>query len=277
MDMNANILEVMEADFDREVVRYSTETPVVVDFWAPWCAPCRMLGPMLERLASEASGAFRLAKVNIDENPGLSARFGVQSIPILKAFREGKIVAEMVGAQPESAVRKFLGELAPGPAAQAVAEARGLLTARRWPEAEQAARRALDLEPGNSAAALCLAKALLRQGKGSPALELLDRFPSGIETASADRLRPLAALLSEVESSADLPADEMEAGYLQTARLLARGNYPAALDGLLELLRRDKHYRNDGARRVFLAALEILGEDDPLTRPYRDELASVLF
>jgi putative thioredoxin len=277
MDMDANILEVMEADFDREVVRYSAETPVVVDFWAPWCAPCRMLGPMLERLAAEASGAFRLAKVNIDENPGLSARFGVQSIPMLKAFRDGKIVAEMIGAQPEGAVRKFLGELAPGPAAQAVAEARGLLTARRWPEAEQSARRALDLEPGNGAAALCLVKALLRQGKGSPALELLDRFPSGIETASAERLRPLAALQSEVESSADLPADEMEAGYLQTARLLARGNYPAALDGLLELLRRDKHYRNDDARKVFLAALEMLGEDDPLTRPYRDELASILF
>jgi len=275
--MNADILEVAEIDFDREVIRYSMETPVVVDFWAPWCAPCRMLGPMLERLAGEAAGTFRLAKVNIDDNPGLSARFGVQSIPMLKAFREGKIVAQLIGAQPEGAVRKFLRELAPGPADQAVAEARGLLTARRWAEAEQAARRALDLEPNNSAAGLCLVKALLRQGKGSPALELLDRFPPGNETASAERLRPLAALLSEAESSADPPADEMEAGYLQTARLLARGNYPAALDGLLGLLRRDKHYRNDGARKVFLAALEILGEDDPATKQYRDELASVLF
>lgn len=275
--MNPNILEVAEADFDQEVVRYSMETPVVVDFWAPWCAPCRMLSPMLERLAAEAAGTFRLAKVNIDDNPGLSARFGVQSIPMLKAFREGKIVAQMVGAQPESAVRKFLGELAPGPAEQALAEARGLITARRWAEAEQASRRALEREPGNSTAALYLVKALLRQGQGSAALELLDRFPFGNDTAAADRLRPLAALLAEEGSSADLPADEMETGYLQTARLLERGNYPAALDGLLGLLRRDKHYRNDGARKVFLAALEILGEDDPLTREYRDELASVLF
>jgi putative thioredoxin len=252
-------------------------TPVVVDFWAPWCAPCRMLSPTLEKLAAEASGTFRLAKVNIDENPGLAARFGVQSIPMLKTFRDGKITGEMVGAQPESEVRKFLRGLAPGPADSALAEAQGLLTARHWGEAEQAARRALGLEAGNSAAALCLVKALLRQGKGSPALETLDRPPLGGELAAAERLRPLAALLAEVESSADLPTDVMEAGYLQAARLLARGNYPAALDGLLELLRRDRRYRNDDARKVFLAALDILGEDDPLTRQYRDELASVLF
>jgi putative thioredoxin len=275
--MNADILEVAEADFDQEVIRYSSTTPVVVDFWAPWCVPCRMLSPMLEKLAAEAAGTFRLAKVNIDGNPGLAARFGVQSIPMLKSFRDGKIISQMVGAQPESEVRKFLRGIAPGPADQALAEAQGLLTARRWDEAEKAARRALELEPGNSAAALCLAKALLRGGKGSPALEILDRFPAGNESYTAERLRPLAALLSEMESSADLPADAMEAGYLQSARLLARGNYPAALDGLIELLRRDKHFRNDEARKVYLAALEILGEDDPLTRQYRDELASVLF
>jgi putative thioredoxin len=275
--MNADILEVAETDFDQEVLRYSMTTPVVVDFWAPWCTPCRMLGPMLERLAAEAAGTFRLAKVNIDDNPGLSARFGVQSIPMLKTFREGKILSTMVGAQPESEVRKFLRDLAPGPADQALAEAKGLLTARRWVEAEHAAQRALELEPGNSTAALCLVKALLRQGKGSSALEMLDRFPSGNESAAAERMRPLAALLAEVDSSADSPADVMEAGYLQAARLLARGNYPAALDGLLELLRRDKRYRNDDARKVFLSALDILGEDDPLTRQYRDELASVLF
>ncbi|MBN2084488.1 MAG: thioredoxin [Anaerolineales bacterium] len=275
--MRADILEVAEADFDQAVIQYSSTTPVVVDFWAPWCMPCRILSPTLEKLAAEAAGTFRLAKVNIDENPGLAARFGVQSIPMLKSFRDGKIAGEMVGAQPESEVRKFLRGIAPGPADQALSEAQGLLTARRWDEAEQAARRALELDPGNSPAAMCLVKALLREGKGSPALEILDRFPTGAESSAAERLRPLAALLSEVESSADQPGNVLEAGYLQTARLLARGNYPAALDGLLELLRRDKHYRNDDARKVFLAALEILGEDDPLTRQYRDELASVLF
>jgi putative thioredoxin len=275
--MNTDILEVAEADFDQEVIRYSSTTAVVVDFWAPWCVPCRTLSPVLEKLAAEAAGAFRLAKVNIDDNPGLAARFGVQSIPMLKSFRDGKIVGQMVGAQPEGEVRKFLRGIAPGPADQALAEARGLLTARRWDEAEKAARRALELEPGNSAAALCQVKAFLFQGMGSPALAALDRFPTGSESSAAERLRPLAGLLAEMESSNDQPVDALEAGYLQAARLLARGNYPAALDGLLELLRLDKHYRNDGARKVYLAVLDILGEDDPLTRQYRDELASVLF
>jgi putative thioredoxin len=275
--MNPNIVEVAESDFDREVVQFSMDTPVVVDFWAPWCAPCRMLGPMLERLATEAGGTFRLAKVNIDQNPGLSARFGVQSIPMLKAFRAGKIVAQMVGAQSESEVRKFLSGLAPGPAEQALSEARGLLTARRWEEAERSARRALERQPGNGTANLYLVKALICRGRGPEALTLLDQSSFGNETAAADRLRPLAALLAEERSSADQPMDDLEAGYLQTARLLMRGNYPAALDGLLELLRHDKHYRNDDARKVYLAVLEILGDDDPLTKEYRDELASVLF
>ncbi len=275
--MNADILEVAESNFELEVVHYSAETPVVVDFWASWCGPCRMLGPMVEKLAVEAAGAFRLAKVNVDDNPGLSARFGVQSIPLLMAFRQSKVAGQLLGAQPEEAVRKFLRILAPGPAQQALAEAAGWLTARHWSEAEQAARRALELDRASGTAGLYLVKALLWQGKGAEALGQIERFPPGSEIVSAQRLQPLAALMAEAGSSGDLGADDVEAGYLQTGRLLLRGNFPAALDGLLGLLRRDKHYRRDDARRVFLAVLELLGDDDPLTRPYRDELASVLF
>ncbi len=275
--MNADILEVAESNFDLEVIRYSSEIPVVVDFWAPWCGPCRQLGPMVEKLAVEAAGAFRLAKVNVDDNPSLSARFGVQSIPLLAGFREGKVAAQLLGAQPEEAVRKFLRELAPSPGQRALAEAAGWLTARQWGAAEQSARRALEADRASSAAALYLVRALLRQGKGGEALEQIERFPPGSELISAQRLQPLAALMAEAGASGDLAADDIEAGYLQTGRLLARGNFPGALDGLLGLLRRDKHYRNDDARKVFLAVLELLGEDDPLTRPYRDELASVLF
>jgi putative thioredoxin len=275
--MNADILEVAESNFDQEVVRYSMEIPVVVDFWAPWCSPCRVLSPLIERLAVESAGAFRLAKVNVDDNPGLSARFGVQSIPILKAFQQGKVVAELIGAQPESAVRKFLREVAPGPAERTLSEAAGWLTARHWVEAERSARQALELDRASSAAALILVKALLRQGKGGEALEQIARFPAGNELVSAQRLEPLAAVLAEASSTTDRPADDLEAAYLQAARLLGLSNYPAALDGLLDLLRLDKHYRRDDARKVFLAVLELLGEDNPLTRPYRDELASVLF
>ncbi len=275
--MESSIIEVSEATFEYEVIAHSNQVPVVVDFWAPWCGPCRTLGPMLERLAREANGAFRLAKVNVDENPRLATRFGVQGIPAVKAFKGGQEVAQFVGAQPESMVQRFVRELAPRAADRALVEARGFLVARHWPEAEEAAQRALTDDPGSSAAALCLVKAQLAQGKGAPALEVMDAFPGGNEVVAAERLRPLAQLMLRAAETSPASGDSTEAEYLQSVRLIARGNFAGALDGVLDVLRRDKHYAQDQARQVFLAVLELMGEEDPLTRAYRDELASVLF
>jgi putative thioredoxin len=275
--MDTTIIDVSEATFEYEVIAHSNQVPVVVDFWAPWCGPCRILGPMLERLAREANGAFRLAKVNVDENPRLATRFGVQGIPAVKAFKGGQEVAQFVGAQPESMVQRFVRELAPREADRALVEARGFLVSRHWPEAEEAARRALTDDPASSAAALCLVRALLAQGKGAAALEVMETFPGGNEVVVVERLRPLAQLMLRAADATDMSGETAEAEYLQSARLVARGNFAAALDGLLDVLRRDKNYARGQARRVFLALLELMGEEDPLTRTYRDELASVLF
>jgi len=275
--MDTTIIDVSEATFEFEVIAHSNQVPVVVDFWAPWCGPCRTLGPMLERLAREANGAFRLAKVNVDENPRLATRFGVQGIPAVKAFKGGQEVAQFVGAQPESMVQRFVRELAPREADRALVEARGFLVSRHWPEAEEAARRAFTDDPGSSAAALCLIRALLAQGKGAAALEVMEAFPGGNEVVIVERLRPLAQLMERAADEAGMSGETAEAEYLQSARLIARGNFAAALDGLLDVLRRDKNYARGEARRVFLALLELMGEEDPLTRTYRDELASVLF
>ena len=275
--MDTSIIDVSEATFEYEVIAHSNQVPVVVDFWAPWCGPCQTLGPMLERLAREATGAFRLAKVNVDENPRLATRFGVQGIPAVKAFKGGQEVAQFVGAQPESMVQRFVRELAPREADRALVEARGFLVARHWPEAEEAARRAFTDDPGSSAAALCLVRALLAQGKGAAALEVMGTFPAGNEVVVVERLRPLAQLMLRAADAAGNGGETAEAEYLQSARLVARGNFAAALDGLLDVLRRDKNYARGEARRVFLALLELMGEEDPLTRTYRDELASVLF
>jgi len=274
--MDTEILDVSEATFEFEVVNHSMEAPVVVDFWAPWCGPCRVLGPTLERLAREANGAFRLAKVNVDENPALAARYGIQGIPAVRAFKGGRVVAQFVGAQPEAMVRRFVRELAPREADRALSEATSLLVVRHWAEAEQAARRALEDDPESSASALALVKALIAQGKGRQAVDLLDRFPAGNEVVMAERLRPLAGLLKVAEEGG-VSENELGAEYLQAARLIARGNLAAALDGLLDILRRDKHYRGGEARKVFLTMLELMGDEDPVTREYRDELASVLF
>jgi putative thioredoxin len=275
--MDTTIIDVTEATFEHEVIAHSNQVPVVVDFWAPWCGPCRTLGPMLERLAREANGAFRLAKVNVDENPRLATRFGVQGIPAVKAFKGGQEVAQFAGAQPESMVQRFVRELAPREADRALVEARGFLVARHWPEAEEAAQRALTDDPASSAAALCLIRALLAQGKGAAALEVMEAFPGGNEVVVVERLRPLAQLMLRAADAAGTSGETAEAEYLQSARLIARGNFAAALDGLLDVLRRDKNYAGGEARRVFLALLELMGEEDPLTRTYRDELASVLF
>jgi putative thioredoxin len=269
---------VDETTFEAEVLSRSHEVPVVVDFWAPWCAPCRVLGPVLERLAIEAGGAFRLAKVNVDESPNLAIRYGVQGIPAVKAFRNGEVRAGFVGARPEPIVRRFIQELAPGAAVQAVEEGTSLLATRHWPEAESAFRGVLAEDESNAAAALGLVESLLMQGRGLEALEILKDFPAGNEWAKAERLKPLAELLAEVEADGPHPEDDpLAAEFYQAARLIARGNLPAAMDGLVGILRQDKGYRKGLPKQILLALFALLGDEDALTRAYREELASVLF
>jgi putative thioredoxin len=276
--LSEHILDVNEANFGDEVILRSHEMAVVVDFWAVWCAPCRTLGPTLERLAIEAGGLFRLAKLNVDENPNLAARFGVISIPAVKAFRNGKVTAEFVGALPEGKIRDFLQRVAPSAEDRAFGEARSLLSTRHWSEAEDAFRRILERDEANPQGSLGLLQSLLMQGKGRAARALLAEFPRSNETVLAERFRPLAELLAEVETNGPRPEeDPLASAYYQSGRLIARQNLPAAMDGLIDILRHDKHYRNGAPKDVLLALFSLLGEEDPLTRQYRDELASVLF
>lgn len=275
---NAYVVEVSEATFATEVLAQSSQVPVVVDFWAPWCGPCRTLGPLLERLAAEAHGRFVLAKLNVDDSPQLSAAYGVQGIPVVKAFRDGKVVDEFVGAQPEARVRDFLKKVAPSPADQKLVEAHSLLATRHWAEAETAFRAVLTDQPDSAPAALGLLKALLALGRGCEADDLVADFPRGDATPVAEKLAPLGRLLCEVEGAdAPLAETDLEASYFQAARLLARGQFEAGMDGLLDVLRQDKRYRKGEPRQVMVAVFELLGDDDRSTRDYRSELASVLF
>jgi putative thioredoxin len=279
MAQSSHIIDVNEATFEAEVIGRSRQTPVVVDFWAPWCGPCRTLGPTLEKLAREANGAWTLAKVNTDENQGLAMRFGIQGIPAVKAFRDGKVAAEFVGALPEPQVRQFIAKLGAAPAAgsQEADAAAQLLRERRWAEAEAALRR--PRIGGNPAAvALGLAKALLAQGKAREAEPVLDGIKDGPEFAAAEKLRPLARYLIASGSVEDVAgADTPAAHFFRAARVLKEGSVIAALEEMLAVLRKDKRYRDGEARLVSLGLLELLDDADPQKREYLNKLASVLF
>lgn len=273
-----NIIEVSDATFESDVIYRSQSKPVVVDFWAPWCGPCRTLGPILEKLAADPSLDFILAKVNVDDNPQISMRYQVQGIPAVKAFVDGEIEDEFVGALPEARVRQFVEKLVPGEADLAYREANSLLATRHWDQAETAFRELLESYPQCSAAKLGLARSLLAQGLGCEAQELLKEIRQGPELVQADRLLPLANYLCVIDLEVDDPDIEpIEAQYRQAGRLLQRGNVEAAMDGFLDILRQDKQFRAGEPKSLMLGLFELLGDDDPLTENYRRELAMILF
>jgi putative thioredoxin len=275
------VIEVGDPDFESAVLRRSETTPVVVDFWAPWCGPCRALGPLLERLAAEHQGAFILAKVNVDEAPAVSQAFGIQSIPAVKGFRDGVLVGEFVGAQPEATVRKLLELVLPTAADGLVARAATLA-----PEAAEAAlREALELEPRHARALLELARRLAARGDTTGALQLLERVsPPSPLVGESERLA--AELRMRTDGAGDqaalrarIAADPNDlAARLDLGRTLAAlGKHEDALGELLDVVRRDPHFADDGARKAMVDLFAVLGSDDPLTDRYRNELAKALF
>jgi putative thioredoxin len=256
---SVNVIEVGEEDFDDRVVEGSRETPVVVDFWAGWCRPCLVLGPVLERLADERAGRFVLAKVDVDANPRLAERFGVQGIPAVKAFRDGEVAAEFVGAQPEELVQRFLDGIVPSEADERVAVAREA----SGEEAEAELRAVLTEDPSHAEAAAGLAELLLQQGDVDAARDVLSAASPSPE-------------VRRLQARVDLEAMGGKAGELgAAARTAAAGDHRQALERSLVLIGEDGH--RQAARELMVQVFELLGDDHPLTREYRSRLASALF
>jgi putative thioredoxin len=272
-----NILDVTEADFEYEVIAHSERNPVIVDFWAEWCGPCKVLGPTLERIAEQAAGRFRLAKVDIEANPNLAMRYDIRSIPNVKAFRHGQVVGEFVGAQPEGQIRAFLSQVAPDQNDLALEKGEHMLHEGQWKAAEESFQRIVSDQPTHPAARLGLAKSLIAQGNPETALPLLANFPPSKEYASAEKLMPLAEVLVRNDQAQMEAEDFLEASFKRSLDLVRRGNQPAAMDGLLEILRKNKNYRDGEVKRVLIGIFELLGDENELTRQYRKEMASVLF
>ncbi len=279
------VFDTTDAGFEIDVIERSRHTPVVVDFWAPWCGPCRVLGPLLERLTKEAGGKLLLAKVNVDENPELAAAFGVQSIPMVLGLRDGRIVSEFVGALPESGVREFLARVLPSEADNLAAEAERLERGGSMEEAEGILRRALTLDPRSDRALLGLARLLARREAYAEALELLEKVALGTpERAEADRLAATIRVrqtggADERELRARVAADpnDLEARFVLAQVLAASGDYEGALEHYLAIVKRGRTFRDDGARKAMLDIFELLGSSHETTERFRSELAKVLF
>ncbi|MGM3409464.1 thioredoxin [Ralstonia holmesii] len=278
--------DITSQNFAQEVIETSRQVPVLVDFWAPWCGPCRTLGPMLEKLEAEYAGKWKLAKINSDENPELSAQFHVRSIPYVVAFVDGKPVDQFVGVLPEAQLRAFLDRVIPQPAEVAYREGLAASQAGETAHAREAFQNALAFDPGFDAARFELVNLLLDSGdvhasQGEFAL-LSPKAPQD------ERYAPLETRLKATERADTLPdagalrtVVEAEPGNLQ-ARLdlaqqyIAGQDYEAALEQLLAIVERDRTFRDDLARKTMVSVFDMMRDAPQAVSHWRRQLASKL-
>lgn len=286
--MAAHVIDVNEANFEQAVLEASARAPVVIDFWAPWCAPCRELGPVLERLAAEYEGRFTLAKVNADESPTLTAQFGVRGIPSVKAIVNGALVDEFTGAPPEPMVREFIERVLPSPSEELrLQAARAYFADRDSTRALGLLEQAAKSDPGNEAVRIDQAEIHLDLNELDAARKLLDSL--GGLAQMDDRVVALRARLDLAQGAAQAgdeatlesriaqePGD-LEARLQLAQILVARERYDAALGHLLEIVKRDRRFRDDAGRKTMLEVFTLLGQDNELVAEYRRRLASAMY
>jgi putative thioredoxin len=283
--------------FMADVIQASQQVPVIVDFWAPWCGPCKQLGPVIEKSVAEARGAVRLVKINVDENQELAAQMRVQSIPAVYAFYRGQPVDGFMGALPESQVKAFVDKLVKatggkqaGPSAvdRALEQANAALDQADYGTASALFARVMQHEPANLAAFGGLARCYVATGDLASARDLIDNAPEGADKDPAVQAARSALELAEQAGAAggevadllvklERDANDHQARYELALALYAKGDREGAIDELLEIIRRKRDWNENAARKQLLKLIEAMGPTDPLVGSARRRLSSLLF
>jgi putative thioredoxin len=281
-----HVFDATTAGFENDVIRASLETPILVDLWAEWCGPCKSLGPILEKLAAEYNGAFRLARIDVDAEQQLAAMFGVRSIPTVILISGGQVVDGFAGALPEGQIREFLARHGLEPAEGGAAADTAAAPAETPEQAINRLQQAIAAEPERAELKLDLALALMRAGQVDPAQAELDALPANLATdARAVRLRSQLELaralagapaLEELRSRVAANDTDWEARDLLGVRLLIEGDAAAGLDQFLDILKRQRDWRDGQAKKRMLAAFATIDDAD-LVGAYRRKMASLLF
>lgn len=285
------VVETTTQTFAKDVLEPSRQVPVLVDFWAPWCGPCRQLAPVLEKVVAAAKGAVRLVKMNIDEHPSIAGQLGIQSIPAVIAFKDGQPVDGFMGALPESQIKDFIARVAgaqPGGGAEdVIAEADRLRGEGNVEEAAQLYMGLLQEDRENGAALGGLAQCYVDIGRPDDARKVLDMVPEAlrsdpaVQAAEANlKLTEQAANvgdLSGLEGRVAANPDDHQARFELALALAGTGRREEAVDHLLEIIRRDREWEDDGARKKLIELFDAWGPKDPATQRGRRRLSSVMF
>lgn len=264
-------------DFETEIIQKSYSLPVLVDFWAEWCGPCKILGPILEDLAQQSGGKWLLGKLNTEQHPTVAAQYGIKSIPNVKLFVDGKVIDEFTGALSKAQVIEWLQKALPSKYRVEMEKAQKLLAENKTSEAKNLLQKVIKEDSLNEQALVLLAQAILTSDSVQ-AIKLIESINVGskyFETAEA--IRTIERVLQHINEPQSLPEDAVKASYLNAIREIKANNFEGAITDFIQIVQKNRNYDNDGARKICISIFNILGNDNPITKRHRRALSSALF